>query len=178
MCKRPRENTAQHFHVHHGKFNFTAANPNSSRQIQIHHSELTFAAANLNSLRQFQIRKGHFKFSMANSISQECRYELEGECGREWARDSEGRAWTSSFIYQLWNIYINFALSENEFKDFSAWTPLIHFVIQRWWAGIRTRRKIQVFSTPRVKFDCHQILPGVIYIVEYLLKWPGRFSLN
>ena len=83
MCKRPRENTAQHFHVHHGKFNFTAANPNSSRQIQIHHSELTFAAANLNSLRQFQIRKGHFKFSMANSISQECRYELEGECGRE-----------------------------------------------------------------------------------------------
>ena len=53
------------------------------------------------------------------------------------------------------NIYMKFALSEHEFKDFSAWTPLTHFVIQRWWAGIRTRRKIQVFSTPREKFDCH-----------------------
>ena len=148
MWKRPRENPAQQFEVHHGKFNFTAANPNSSCQIQIHHGEFTFAAENLNSLRQFQIRQGHFKFSTANSVSQECTYGFQGECGR-------GTAWTSSFIYQLWNIYIKFALSENEFKDFSARTPLTHFVIERWWAGIRTRWKIQVFSTPKVKFDCH-----------------------
>ena len=72
-----------------------------------------------------------------------------------WARDSEGRVWSSSFFYQLWNIYIKFASSGNEFNDFSAWTPLSHFAVQRWWAGICTRRKIKVFSTPMVKSDCH-----------------------
>ena len=55
----------------------------------------------------------------------------------------------------------------SEFKDFSAWTQLTHLLFrQRWWAGIRTRR-IQVFSSSRVMFDCHRILLGV-EIFEYL----------
>ena len=145
MWKRPRENPAQQFQVHHGKFNFTAENPNSSCQIHIHHGEFTFAAAISNSPRPFQILHG--KFSKSRVYVWVAR--------RVWARGSEGRAWTSSLIYQLWNIYIKFALSENEFKDFSALTPLTHFVIQRWRAGIRTRWKIQVFSTPRVQLNCH-----------------------
>ena len=151
MWKRPKENPAQQFQVHHGKFNFTA-------QIQIHHVKFKFTTANSHLLRQF-------KFTAAISNSPRPFQILHGKFSksrvyvwvarRVWARDSESRAWTSSFVYQLWNIYIKFALSENQFKDFSAWTPLTHFVIQRWRAGIHTRRKIHVFSTPRVKFDCH-----------------------
>ena len=72
----------------HSNFKCTTVNSISLRQIQIHH--VTFAAAILNSLRQFQIRQGHFKFSTANSVSQECTYGLQGECGRGTARVGVG----------------------------------------------------------------------------------------
>ena len=133
----------------HSNFKCTTVNSISLRQIQIHH--VTFAAANLNSLRQFQIRQGHFKFSTANSVSQECTYGLQGECGRGTASVGVGHHLSSIKC----EIFTWSSLSDNEFKDFSTWTPLTHFVIQRWRAGIRTRWKIQVLSTPRVKFDCH-----------------------
>ena len=71
--------------------------------------------------------------------------EARRGCAR---RDSEVRAWSSSFFYQLWNIHIKFASNGNELKNFLAWTPLSHFVIQRCWAGICTRRKIKVFLLP------------------------------
>ena len=137
-------NSPRQVQIRHWKFKFTAAISNfhsnfkcatvnsiSLRQIEIHHVKFKFAAANLNSLRLFQIRQSHFKFSTANSVSQECRYELQGEGQRGTARVGLGHHTLSYFIYQLWNIYIKFP--KNEF-DFSAWLTsfnslrLTHFV--------------------------------------------------
>ena len=107
------------------KFKFTAANSNLQRQIQLNQGKFKFATANSSPLRQTQHRKftftrqiqihhGNsnsprqiqiyhvkFKFTTANSVSRECRHGLQGEDGRGWARDSEGRAWSPSFFYQL-----------------------------------------------------------------------------
>ena len=79
MWKRPRENPAQQFQVHHGKFNFTAANPNSSCHIRC--GKFKFAAAISNSPRPFQILHG--KFTKSRVYVWVAR--------RVWARDSEGR---------------------------------------------------------------------------------------
>ena len=92
------------------------------------------------------------------------------------ARVDEGRAWSSSFLYQLWNTYIlSFALSGNELNDFSAWTPLSHFVIQRWLAGFCTRRKIKFFSTPMVKFVTK---PCLEFLFLNIFKMTRQISLK
>ena len=47
------------------------------------------------------------------------------------ARVDEGQPRVGLGRHPLGNIYIKFASNGNEFQDFSAWTPLSHFVIQR-----------------------------------------------
>ena len=113
-----------------GKFKFTKANSNSlwenlnsSHQIQIHHSKFKF-----NRPIQFHHVKFKFKFMTANSVSQECRHGLQGKGGQGTARVSL-RPHPFSINCKIFTL--TFALSGNEFKDFSAWTPLIHFVIQK-----------------------------------------------
>ena len=84
------------------KLQFTTVNQNSPRQIQIHHSKFEFATANSYSPRQIQIHHSKFKFAKANSERVESvDMGSEGrEARRGTARDSEGRAWSSSFFYQ------------------------------------------------------------------------------
>ena len=142
--------------IRHGKFKLTAANQKFTTKIQIRHGKFKFITANSNSLHQIKIHYGRFRFVTVISSLLLQTHHIKFKFTR--TADIKGQRRSGlDIIFYLSTVkyYVKFASSENEFKDFSARTPLIHFVIQRWWAGIRTRRKIQVFSTPRVKFDCH-----------------------
>ena len=64
-------------------------------------------------------------------------------------------------------LHFKFALSGNELNDFSAWTPLSHFVIQR--------RKTKFFSTPMVKFVTK---PCLEFLFLNIFKMTRQISLK